>query len=75
VYFLANPAGTKLYEFTPHHGLRAVTVEEAAELVSTFRFELERIAAAEVSRAVKRAQASARFNELFAAPAGAEHLS
>jgi hypothetical protein len=75
VYFLANVAGTKLYEFTPHVGLRSVTVEEAAERVATFRFELERIADTEVSRAVKASQASARFNELFAVANGAERLT
>ena len=66
VYFLANIAGTKLYEFTPHKGLRSVTVGEAAERVAELRAKLERIAASEVSRVVKVAQASARFNEIFA---------
>ncbi len=66
VYFLAKVAGTKLYEFTPHTGLRSVTVEEAAERVADLRAALDRIAASETARAIKVAQASARFNEIFA---------
>ena len=66
VYFLANVGGTKLYEFTPHKGLRSVTAEEAAERVADLRAKLERIAAFEAARAIKVAEASARFNEIFA---------
>jgi hypothetical protein len=66
VYFLANVAGTKLYEFTPHKGLRSVTVDEAAEQVADLRAKLERTAASEAARAIKVAQASARLNEIFA---------
>jgi hypothetical protein len=67
VYFLASVAGTKLNEFTPHKGLRSVTVEEAVKRVAELRAALERIAASESARAIKVAQASARFNEIFAA--------
>jgi hypothetical protein len=66
VYCLANVAGTKLYEFTPHKGLRSVTVDEAAEQVADLRAKLERTAASEAARAIKVAQASARLNEIFA---------
>lgn len=66
VYFLSNSAGTKLFEFTPHKGLRSVTVDEAAERVADLRAKLERIAASEAARAIKVAQVSARFDEIFA---------
>ena len=67
VYFLSNVAGTKLYEFVPHQGLTSVTLDEAETKVSHLRTTLERIAAVETTHAIKAAQASARFNELFAA--------
>jgi hypothetical protein len=67
VYFLTNVAGTKLYEFTPHKGLCSVTVDEAADRVADLRAAIERIAASEAARIVRVAQASARFNEIFAA--------
>ena len=69
VYFLSNVAGTKFYEFTPHVGLQSVTVEDAAARVAQFREQIEVIAAAEAARAIKVAQVSARFNELFAVSA------
>src|ERR1700731_3537790 len=65
-YFLSNLAGTKFYQFVPHHGLESITVEEAAERVARFRARLEVIAAAETTRAIKVAQTAARFNEIFA---------
>jgi hypothetical protein len=67
VYFLSNVTGTKLYEFVPHHGLQAITIEEAEAKVSQLRKMLEHIAANEATKAIQRAQASTKFNELFAA--------
>jgi hypothetical protein len=66
VYFLSNVANTKFYQFIPHHGLSAVTVEEAAEKVAYFRACLEGIAASEVAQALKALQARRRFEEIFA---------
>jgi uncharacterized small protein (DUF1192 family) len=65
-YFLSNIAGTKLYEFIPHQGLTLITVEEAQAKVAYFRKSIERIAANETAKAIQRAQASAKFNEIFA---------
>ncbi len=66
VYFLSNLAETKLYQFTPHNGLHAVTIEEAEERVAAFRVTLESIAYKEAASAIKAAQTATRFNELFA---------
>lgn len=66
-YFLSNLAGTKFYQFVPHHGLESITVDEAAARVAQFRATLEGIAASEVASALKRMQTAARFNEIFAA--------
>ena len=66
VYFLSNTAGTKLYQFIPHHGLSAITAEEAAEKVAYFRACLEGIAAAEITRSLKAVQTRRRFEEIFA---------
>lgn len=65
-YFLSNQAGTKFYQFVPHHGLESITVDQAIERVAKFRESVERIAAAETVRAIKAAQISARFSEVFA---------
>lgn len=67
VYFLSNVAGTKLYEFVPHHGLQSVTLEEVEAKVTYFRKTIERIAEVETTRAIKAAQATTKFNELFTA--------
>lgn len=69
VYFLSNVAGTKLYEFVPHNGLTAISLDEAAAKMAAFRFEVERIAAAETARAINAAQINARFAEVFAVSA------
>jgi len=66
VYFLTNLAGTKCYEFTPHNGCRAVSLEEVQHRVSQFRIALEQNAAAQVAVAIQRATAAAKFNEFFA---------
>jgi hypothetical protein len=66
VYFLSNVAGTKLYEFIPHQGLTSITAEEAETKVAYFRKSLEQIAANETAKAIQRAQAAAKFNEIFA---------
>jgi hypothetical protein len=65
VYFLADAANTKLYEFTPHHGLVAVSLEQAAERMADLRAQIEEIAARETSQAIKRAQSSVAVNRLF----------
>lgn len=66
VYFLANRAGDKLYEFTPHNGLRRADLDDVCARVATFRAHCEQVTAAVVDKASKAATITRKFNELFA---------
>lgn len=65
VYFLSNVAGTKLYEFVPHHGLRAVSLDEAEAKIADLRRNLERITAQEANRSAQRAAAVGAMRRVF----------
>lgn len=61
-YLVSNAASTKLYSFTPHDGIRAVSIEEARELMA----EAEAYAARVAARAISNAQQAAAIGALFA---------
>lgn len=65
VYFLANLAGDKLYEFTPHRGLQRTTLAAAEAKISEFHTRIARIAATETAKAIQRAHAASAVREFF----------
>jgi hypothetical protein len=66
VYFLTNLVGDKLYQFIPHQGLTAASLEDVQTKVSAYRAHVERIAAQATERAQKASQIRSVFNQLFA---------
>ncbi|CAJ0698684.1 hypothetical protein [Ralstonia holmesii] len=61
-YILTNTAGSQLYMFVPHNGVRKIDVAEARELLAEAEQQAARIAAA----AIKKAAAANDIAALFA---------
>jgi uncharacterized small protein (DUF1192 family) len=66
VYFLTNLAGDKLYQFVPHQGLTAASLDEVEQKVAAYRAHVERVAAEATTRAAKAACIRTVFDSLFA---------
>lgn len=66
VYFLTNLAGDKLYQFIPHQGLTRAELADVEQKVAAYRVHLERITAAQISKAAMASRIRGTFDSLFA---------
>lgn len=60
-YILADQAGTQLYRFVPHNGLKKIDVAEAKEMIE----QSERNAAKAAEKAIAKAAAGREIDALF----------
>ncbi len=60
-YLLTNSAGTQIYQFVPHKGLRKISAAEAQELIAQAERHAARVAAQAIAQGQQAAQVAAVF--------------